>query len=275
MTEPLRVDTDGLDAASTILKTAAGEIPAPPPKLSVSGTDPLSLAIARGAAQVEAPMAALPGIRANAISVAEKIGVAGQRYRSTDEMLAEKTRQHMLDHDDALKQGTADPNATARGGGIGKYKASPLLGKDLPTLPDDPSGPKSNGAPTPPEIHAGPGVRESKQGFWDNWFTNKDFAASVADTAIGAKADIPKYMVEQAMKGPASGAPPSWVTTAFSDIKGLKGVSRAGGALAAPFLVWHIADDMREDGNSIYQATAREGGGFLAGAAAGRAMRRD
>jgi hypothetical protein len=89
-------------------------------------------------------------------------------------------------------------------------------------------------------------------------------------------------MVDQAMKGPASGAPPSWVKTAFTDIKGstftdikgissitVKGVSPVGGALAAPFLVWNIADNMREDGNSIYQATAREGGGFLAGAAAG------
>ena len=137
MPEPLRVDTDGLDAASKILKTAAGEIPVAPPKLSVSGTDPLSLAIAQGAAQVEAPMAALPGIKANATSVAEKIGVAGPRYRSTDEMLAEKARQHLFDHDDAHKHGAADPQSGSRGGGIGKYKASPLFGKDRPHDPDD------------------------------------------------------------------------------------------------------------------------------------------
>lgn len=48
MTEPLRVDTDRLDSASTILKSAAGQIPTQLPRFSVSGTDPLSAAIAQG-----------------------------------------------------------------------------------------------------------------------------------------------------------------------------------------------------------------------------------
>jgi hypothetical protein len=138
-----------------------------------------------------------------------------------------------------------------------------------------------NGAPTPPSIHSGPGV-PPPPGFWDNWFTTKDTVNAAVGAGVGAKADFSKYMVDQAMKGPASGAPPSWVKTAFTDIKGsnftdikgissitVKGVSPVGGALAAPFLVWNIADNMREDGNSIWQATAREGGGFLAGAWAG------
>jgi hypothetical protein len=36
---------------------------------------------------MEAPMAALPGIHATATTTAENIGVAGQRYRETDETL--------------------------------------------------------------------------------------------------------------------------------------------------------------------------------------------
>ena len=93
MTEPLNVETDVLSAASKILRTAAGQIPVPPPKVSVPGTDPLSLAIAQGAAQVEAPLAALPRIKAEATTVAENIGIAGQRYAETDQMLAEKAKQ--------------------------------------------------------------------------------------------------------------------------------------------------------------------------------------
>jgi hypothetical protein len=149
MTQPLQVDTDGLNAASKILKTAAGQIPVAPPQLSVPGTDPLSLAIAQGALQVEAPLGALPGIKANATSVAENIGVAGQKYRETDETLAQKAKQQQFDKDDG---------DAARGGGIGKYKASPLLGKDLPTLPDDPSGQRSEvGAEKTPEAFPGLG----------------------------------------------------------------------------------------------------------------------
>lgn len=93
MTEPLIVDTDQLDSASTILGQAAGAIPAPLPKLSVPGTDPLSLAVATGAVQVEAPMAALSAIEADATTTAENIGVAGQKYSAVDQAYAEKAKQ--------------------------------------------------------------------------------------------------------------------------------------------------------------------------------------
>ena len=96
MSEPLIVDPDGLDAASKVLGQAAGEIPVEVPKFAVSGTDPLSLAIAIGAIQVEEPMAALPGIKADAAAVAEKIGVASQKYRDTDRMLAETAKHHQF-----------------------------------------------------------------------------------------------------------------------------------------------------------------------------------
>ena len=96
MTEPLIVDPDQLNAASAILEEAAGDIPVEVPKFSVSGKDPLSLAIADGAVHVEAPMAALPGIKANATATAQNIASAAQKYSSTDEMLAEKVKQHQF-----------------------------------------------------------------------------------------------------------------------------------------------------------------------------------
>ena len=134
MTEPLKVDTDELDAASAILKSAAGQIPTQLPQFSVNGSDPLSAAIRAGSAQMEAPMAALPWIKAEATTTAEKIGVAGQRYRETDETLAQKAKEQQFDKDDA------DAARGTQGGGIGKYKASPQFGKDAPPLsPADPS----------------------------------------------------------------------------------------------------------------------------------------
>jgi hypothetical protein len=100
MTEPLIVDTDQLDSASKILGQAAGAIPAPLPKLSVPGTDPLSLAVATGAVQVEAPMAALSAIEADATTTAQNIGVAGQKYAETDRMQAEKAAKQTFRTDD-------------------------------------------------------------------------------------------------------------------------------------------------------------------------------
>ena len=93
MTEPLIVDTDQLNSAGTILGKAAGTIPVELPKLSVPGTDPLSLAVAKGAAQVEAPMAALPGINADATTTAQNIRLAGQKYAETDRTQAEKAAE--------------------------------------------------------------------------------------------------------------------------------------------------------------------------------------
>jgi phage tail tape-measure protein len=88
--------------------------------------------------------------------------------------------------------------------------------------------------------------------------------------AIGAKTDLPGEFVKKATENVAKGEPGHWAKTAFSDIKGLKGVSRASGILGAPLVVWQISGAMAEDPTmSIYQATAKEGGGFLAGAAAG------
>jgi hypothetical protein len=92
----MNVDTDQVNSASKILQTAAGTIPAPLPKLSVPGTDPLSLAVAKGAIQVEAPMVALPGIKAEATTTAQNIGLAGQKYAETDETLARKAREQQF-----------------------------------------------------------------------------------------------------------------------------------------------------------------------------------
>lgn len=109
MTEPLIVDPDRLNSASAILGSAASDIPVGLPKLSVPGSDPLSLAIAVGALKVEEPMSALPGIKADATATAQKIGTAGQMYATTDQELAEKAKQHRFAIGEG-GQGDGDPN---------------------------------------------------------------------------------------------------------------------------------------------------------------------
>ena len=94
MTQPLIVDTDLLGTASASLAAAAAEIPVVPPPLSVSGSDPLSTAIGNGSVEIEAPMAALPAIKTDALTTAQNVGAAGQRYASTDEALAAKAARH-------------------------------------------------------------------------------------------------------------------------------------------------------------------------------------
>jgi hypothetical protein len=129
----------------------------------------------------------------------------------------------------------------------------------------------AQGAPTPPDIHSGPGVPDApKQPWWKLDVSADDWAMTGVGTAISAKTDIPGEFVKTATENLAKGEPGHWAKTAFNDIKGLKGVTPASTVLGVPFVVWQISKDMAEDpAMSIYQATAKEGGGFLAGAAAG------
>ena len=96
MTEPLIVDPSLLASASAALVAAAADIPVMPAPLSVPGSDPLSVAIAAGAVAVEAPMAALPEIKTAATTTATNVGVAAQRYTSTDQALAAKAASHQF-----------------------------------------------------------------------------------------------------------------------------------------------------------------------------------
>lgn len=101
----------------------------------------------------------------------------------------------------------------------------------------------------------------------------EDWAWSGVGTGVAAKTDIPGAFIEASMKGVAKGEPGHWAKTAFSESswKFLK-IRPASGVLAAPLLLWNIKHDMMDDpAVSIYQATAKEGGGFLAGAFAGAA----
>lgn len=277
MTKPLQVDTDALDAASKILKAAASKIPMPPPKLSVPGTDPLSLAIARGATQVEAPMAVLPEIKANATAVAEKIGVAGQRYRETDEMLAEKARQQ-FDDEDARNQSTADPQRVSRGGGIGKYKTSPRFGKDVPTEPGEPSSQKSVTDTLLSNIaDGGKSAGVGSAGPAGSPLPDKtDWILGGAGAAGQTFTDRIAELTRRGLAAGGDGASPT-LKKAVEEIKnpftflGTEAPalgSKMGGGVGVIMSIPSIAKDVGEGNMSAGQAIAREGAGLVVGTAA-------
>ena len=240
MTEPLKVDTDGLDAASAILKSAAGQIPTQLPQFSVNGSDPLSAAIAAGSAQMEAPMAALPGIKANASTVAENIGVAGQRYRETDETLAQKAKE-----------------------------------QQFPT-----GGDGQGGIPKPPDIHSGPGVGDGAGGKGApekfDWSPDgKDWTSIGAGAVVDGTTDAVRKAAVTAMKeGPTSGpgkASPGLVKF-LDDVKiagkTLRGVSGVGGLMSAVMVIPNAIAD-HGGGDSWLKAIGKNAGGAAGGVVAG------
>ncbi len=105
----------------------------------------------------------------------------------------------------------------------------------------------------------------------------KDAAPSVEDwawngvgAAVSSKTDVPGYFVAKATENLAKGDPGHWAKSWFSETgwKSLK-MRPATGVLAAPLLLWNIHHDMETPAMSARQAIAKEGGGFLASAAAG------
>jgi hypothetical protein len=264
MTEPLKVDTDELDAASAILKSAAGQIPTQLPQFSVNGSDPLSAAIAAGSAQMEAPMAALPWIQANATTTAENIGVAGKRYRETDETLAQKAKEHQFDKNAQEIDGSAQEIK-----GLSHSQAA--IEQLTRTMTE-------GGIPKPPDIHSGPGVGDGAGGRGApekfDWSPDgKDWTFIGAGAVVDGTTDAVRKAAVTAMKeGPTSGpgkASPGLVKF-LDDVKiagkTLRGVSGAGGLMSAVMVIPNVLADMGEDG--LRKAIGKNAGGAAAGVGA-------
>jgi len=233
----------------------------------------LSAAIAAGSAQIEAPMAALPQIKADATTVAENIGLAGQRYRETDDTVAQKAKQQQFDKDNA------DAARGTHGGGIGKYKASPQFGNDLPTLPDDPSGQKSvtdtllsNMADGGKSAGAGSaGVPGSLMPDKTDWIlggagataqTFTDKIAEVTRRGLGTGGDGASPTLKKAVEEIKS---PFTFLGREAPVLG----SKLGGGVGAIMSIPAIANDVGQGKMTAGQAIAREGAGLVVGTVAG------
>jgi hypothetical protein len=89
--EPLHVDPERLAAAAGRLLAAANEIPPPPAPSAVTGSDPLSQAIAAQAGKVEAPVSeGLPAVKNSATQSAQNVNAAAKAYESTDQQLGDE-----------------------------------------------------------------------------------------------------------------------------------------------------------------------------------------
>lgn len=148
MTQPLIVDPDRLGSASANLAAAAGEIPAVPPALSVPGTDALSVAIADGSEQIEAPLADLPRIKADATTTAHNVGAAGRRYAETDQELAARAARHEFGNPGPPGDGGAVSSAPSAGGrtpvatgGLGSGGSAAAPGAAVAGTAGKPGGP--------------------------------------------------------------------------------------------------------------------------------------
>lgn len=249
MTEPLIVDPDQLNSASTILGKAAGEIPVGLPKLSVSGSDPLSLAIAAGAIRVEAPMEALPGIKADATSTAQKIGTAEQMYATTDQELAAKVKQHQFDIGAAGAAGGSQKSVTDKLLGKiadGKHSAGVANSTGLPgaLLPDNADW----------FIGSGSGAAQTLTDKVAE-LTRKAIAPGVGDGASSASPFVKGAVKE--MKNPF---------TFFGKELPSPG-SRMGGGVGVILSVPAVIKDVGEGNMSAGQAIAREGAALVVGGA--------
>ncbi|ORV09832.1 type VII secretion target [Mycobacterium celatum] len=88
--EPLQVDPERLAAAASLLLASAGEIPSAPAPQPVSGSDPLSQAIAAQAGKVEAPVTeGLPAVQKAATENVENVAKAAKAYEQTDQRLGD------------------------------------------------------------------------------------------------------------------------------------------------------------------------------------------
>lgn len=113
----MEVDPERLAAAARQLLGAANEMPTPPSPQTITGSDPLSQAIAAQASRVEAPVSeGLPAVQKDAIRNAENVATAAKTYEDTDKRLA----------DDINKRTFPKPDDNlVRAAGFGTFKDAP------------------------------------------------------------------------------------------------------------------------------------------------------
>lgn len=112
---PLKVDPELLERYGNQLLTAAGGLPGAPPPFSVTGTDPISLAIAEKLPSMEgAVLDQLPQLKDQASDTASRVVSAAGQYQKTDDQLAAEYEKHQFDSAGGLGGG-----APGAGGGAG------------------------------------------------------------------------------------------------------------------------------------------------------------
>jgi hypothetical protein len=114
----LKVDPELLQQLGESLRTAAGSLPAAPAPFVVTGTDPLSVAIAEKLPTIEGDIqTALPQVKTDATATASNIVAAAGKYQGADAQLAANYQQHQFDQAGAAGAGAGAAGAGAGGAG--------------------------------------------------------------------------------------------------------------------------------------------------------------
>jgi ESX secretion-associated protein EspJ len=95
---PLTVDPELLERYGNQLLTAAGNLPEAPPPFTVTGTDPMSQAIADKLPTIEGDIQSqLPQLKDQATTTASTIVSAAGQYKSADQQNAADIEKHQFD----------------------------------------------------------------------------------------------------------------------------------------------------------------------------------
>jgi len=105
MTEPLRVDTERLAAAAARMLANAEGIPNLPASPALTGSDPLTQAIAAQAGKIDAQIAErLAAVQKNAAQLSENTATAARMYDESDREIADGVNRHTFGDKGTVKE---------------------------------------------------------------------------------------------------------------------------------------------------------------------------
>ncbi|MED5815682.1 hypothetical protein VST63_25255 [Mycolicibacterium sp. 050232] len=138
----LRVNTAELRSGGKGLEDAANSIPPPPEQFSSDGTDELSKALIRLTQEKEAALIeGLPQVKKDSLKTAQDIGVAADRYETTDQEIADTIMKRVAEFDALFHpEKTGGSGAPGSGGQFGQLVSGSGGGGPSATSAGSPGG---------------------------------------------------------------------------------------------------------------------------------------
>jgi hypothetical protein len=211
-------------------------------------------------------MAALPWIQANATTTAENIGVAGKRYRETDETLAQKAKEQQFDKDAQEIDGSAQEIK-------GLSHSQSAIDQLMRNVTE--GGQKSVTDTLLSNMADGGTAKTSVDATLKATLTDmgKEVAGDKTDWILGTGGALASKLGDGVAELTRAGSPENkWAAKAVEEIKlfgsKVKG-SPLGGFMSAVFSGAAFAQDTGQDHMPPVHAFLRESTAFVAGTVAG------
>lgn len=147
----LRVNTAELRSGGKSLEDAANSVPAPPEQFNSEGTDVLSKALIRMTREKEAALIeGLPEVKKDSLKTAQDIGVAADRYETTDQEIADAIKKRIAEFDVKFHH---EKNGGGAPGSVGQFgqlvSGSGGVGSSSAGSSGSPGGSAEGMSPTP------------------------------------------------------------------------------------------------------------------------------